>query len=78
MHILMTTSTTTVSTRIWMHARYVMHRGIRSGEVTLVMLRAMVNAQEENPYQGDVVCSYNTTLETFVQKQRAYKVVAMA
>ena len=31
-----------MNTRIWMNARYVMHRGIRSGEMTLVMLRANV------------------------------------
>jgi hypothetical protein len=31
------------SMRIWMHAQYAVHRGIRSGEMTLVMLRATVN-----------------------------------
>ena len=34
--------------------------------------------QEEGSCQGDVVCSYNTTVEMFVQKQRACQVVAMA
>ena len=34
--------------------------------------------QEEGSCQGDVVRSYNTTVETFVQKQRACQVVAMA
>src|SRR4051794_11525680 len=37
----MTASSTTVrSTRIWMHARYALHFGIRSEEMTLVTLRA--------------------------------------
>ena len=35
-------------------------------------------SQEEGSCQGDVVCSYNTTVETFVQKQGACQVVAMA
>ena len=34
--------------------------------------------QEEGSCQGDVVCSYNTTVETFVHKQIACQVVAMA
>jgi hypothetical protein len=40
-HALMTASSTTVrSTRIWKHAQYTLHCGIRSDEMTLVMLRA--------------------------------------
>jgi hypothetical protein len=74
----MTASSTVASTRIWMHARYAGHRGIRSDEMTLVMLGATVKSQEENPSQGDMVCSYNTMLEMFAQKQRACKVAAMA
>ena len=35
-------------------------------------------SQEKGSYQGDVVCYYNTTVATFVQKQRACQVVAMA
>ena len=31
--------------------------------------------QEEDSFQGDVVCSYNTTVETFVPKQRASKLM---
>jgi hypothetical protein len=53
-----------------MHARYAVHHGIRSGEITLVILRATVNVLGRE--------SYNTTLEMFVQKQRACKVVVMA
>jgi hypothetical protein len=34
--------------------------------------------QEEGSCQGDVVCTYNTTVETFVQKQRACQVVEVA
>ena len=34
--------------------------------------------QEEGSCQGDVVCSYNTTVETSIQKQRACQVDAMA
>jgi hypothetical protein len=34
--------------------------------------------QEEGSCQGDVVCSYNTMIETFVQKWRACQVDAMA
>jgi hypothetical protein len=37
-----------------------------------------VSPQEEGSCQGDVVCSYNTTVETFVLVQRAYQVIAMA
>ena len=33
---------------------------------------------EEGSCQGDVVCSYNTMVETFVRKQRACQIVAMA
>ena len=41
MHASMTASSTAVrSMRIWMHARYALYYGIRSGEMTLVMLRA--------------------------------------
>jgi hypothetical protein len=67
MHVLMTASSVVArTTRIWMHARYAMHRGTRSGEMTLVILRANVRGRES--LQADVVCSYNTTLETFVHK----------
>ena len=52
-----------------MHARYAVHCGIRSDEMTLVMLRA--SPQEEGSCQDDVVCFYNTTVETFVQKQKS-------
>jgi hypothetical protein len=38
--------------------------GIRSDEMTLMMLRA--SPQEEGSCQGHVVCSYNTTVETSV------------
>jgi hypothetical protein len=34
--------------------------------------------QEEGSCQGDVVCSYNTTVEMFVQKQRSCQVIAVA
>jgi hypothetical protein len=34
--------------------------------------------QEEGSCQGDVVCFYNTTVETFVSVQRACQVIAMA
>jgi hypothetical protein len=34
--------------------------------------------QEEGSCQGDVVCSYNTMVETFVLVQRACQVIAMA
>ena len=40
MHALMTASSTTVHTRIGTHARYAVHCGIRSDEMTLVMLTA--------------------------------------
>ena len=33
---------------------------------------------EEGSCQGDVVCSYNTTVEMFIQKQRACQIVVMA
>ena len=40
MHVLMTASSTmAMNTRIWMNARYVKHRGIRSGAMILVMSR---------------------------------------
>ena len=34
--------------------------------------------QEEGSCEGDVVCSYNTTVETSVQEQRACQGDAMA
>ena len=37
-----------------------------------------VEGQKQGSRQGDVVCSYNTTVETSVQEQRACQVVAMA
>jgi hypothetical protein len=41
-----------------------------------VMLRA--SPQEEGSFQGDVVCSYNTTVEMFASVQIACQVIAMA
>jgi hypothetical protein len=44
MHVLVTASSTVArNMRIRMHARYTVHRSIRSGMMTLVMLRATDN-----------------------------------
>jgi hypothetical protein len=59
-----------------MNAQYAVHCGIRLEEMTLVIFRA--SPQEEGSYQGDVACSYNTMVETFVLVQRECQVIAMA
>jgi hypothetical protein len=66
MHVLMIASSTAVmSTRIWMHAPYVVHCGIRSGERTLGY-RGGVSSQEESSCQGHMVDSYNSTSQASV------------
>ena len=42
MHVIMTAFCTTRSTRIWMHALYITHHGLRSDEMTLAMLTVNV------------------------------------
>ena len=67
MLVLMTASYIEVSMKIWIHALYAMHAGIKSLEMIQATLRGC--GQEEGACQGDVVFPSNTTSETFVHEQ---------
>ena len=67
MLVLMTASYIEVSMKIWIHALYAMHAGIRSLEMIQATLRGCVSRR--GAYQGDVVFPSNTTSKIFVHEQ---------
>ena len=67
MLVLMTGSYIDVSMKIWIHALYATHAGIRSLEMIQAMLRGCVSRR--GCCQGDVVFPSNTTSEMFVHEQ---------
>ena len=67
MLVLVTASYIEVSMKIWIHALYATHAGIRSLEMIQATLRGCVSRR--GSCQGDVVFPSNTTSETFVHEQ---------
>ena len=67
MLVLMIASYIEASMKIWIHALYATHDGIRSLEMIQATLRDA--CQEEGACQGDMVFPSNTTSEMFVHEQ---------
>ena len=67
MLVLMAASYIEVSMKIWIHALYVTHAGIRSLEMIQATLRGCMSRR--GSCQGDVVFPSNTMSETFVHEQ---------